>query len=90
MENTNLKTAWDFVEQYHQNYSSSDDICRATDLFMILEKENTIMDEEGTELHNRYMTEFDGQICAVRNEHDYLMKCIYEEAIENFINIQNK
>jgi len=48
------------------------------------------MDEEGTDLHQRYISEFDGQICAVMNRHDQLMKDIYEQAIENFIQSQNK
>jgi len=85
-----LENTWDFVEKYYPNYSSSDEICEANDLNLILERKNSIMDEEGTELHSRYMEEFDGQICAVMNRHDKLMKEIYEEAIQNFINIQNK
>jgi hypothetical protein len=55
----------------------------------IKERRDTIMNEEGTDLYNRYVTVFDGQIDAVVNEHDSLMKEIYEAAIENFINIQN-
>ena len=78
-------TPWDFVEKYYPNYSSSDDICRVLDLNLILERRNSIMDEEGTDLHNRYMTEFDGQIGAVVNEHDQLMKEIYEEAIAEYL-----
>jgi len=83
-------TPWDFVEEYYPNYSSSDEICEANDLNLILERKNSIMDEEGTDLHQRYISEFDGQICAVMNRHDQLMKEIYEQAIENFINSQNK
>lgn len=66
-----LKSAWDFVENYYPNYSSSDEICRSLDLHKEIFDNNNVSSELGA-------------------EYDLLMKDIYEQAIENFINIQNK
>lgn len=65
-----LKTAWDFVERYHPNYSSSDEICACSDL---------MLKEESEELSQEEM-----------EQKEYYLKEIYEQAIENFINTQNK
>jgi hypothetical protein len=35
---TNLKTVWDFVEEYFPNYSSSDEILRNNDLSKAIEE----------------------------------------------------
>ncbi len=64
-------TAWDFVEEYYPNYSSSDEICRAQDLYIEIFDNNNASKE-------------------LDEEYNYLMKSIYEQAIENFIHSQNK
>ena len=65
-----MKNVWDFVERFHPNYSSSDEICRANDIELKKETEELTQDEE--------------------DKLNYLLRYIYEESIENFINLKNK
>lgn len=65
-----LKTAWDFVERYHPNYSSANDVFFTLELLKKQEEKELSQDE--------------------LEQLDYLLKSVYEQAIENFINTQNK
>ncbi len=78
-----LKTAWDFVEKYYPNYSSSDDIAENNDLAKIMDNECQRDDCAYKILHDRYK----GDLKHPDIEIDYLdsLQGIYVRAIEGYL-----
>lgn len=83
-----LETAWDFVVKYYPNYDSSDEIAYADDLSKLINNEQ----QDGDCAHDILMSEFGGDIKnpEIQKEYDRVHREIYEEAINNFIQSQNK
>lgn len=78
------KGVWDFVEEYHPYYHSSDEIMYSDDLQKMLDGEF----EEGSGLHEKFKIEFHSDDDLVQNELHIVNAVIYEQAIENYIKIK--
>lgn len=67
------KTAWDFVEQYYPNYSTSEEIARNNDLLVIIET-----GERGNS------EKWKAEQIIIREWYNESCKSIYEKAIEGY------
>lgn len=76
--------AWDFVEKYYPNYTSSMLIAYSDDLQKIIDKE----EDEGSDAEELLKINFEGDRERAVPEQNKIMKKIYEEAIENFLTLQ--
>ncbi len=70
--------AWDFVEKYYPNYTSSMLIAYSDDLQKIIDKE----EDEGSDAEELLKIYFEGDRERAVPEQNKIMKKIYEEAIE--------
>jgi len=85
MSNNNPISAWDFVEKYYPNYSSSNEIAHSDDLQKLLDDEY----EDGDHASNLLVKEYGGKIWDPQIIDDYRqsLMSIYEKSIENYLKI---
>lgn len=83
-----MKTPWDFVERYYQNFHSCDLIAESDDLSKILDEEF----EVGDSSHKLLIHKYYGDVTNPQISIDYnnIMIQIYEKAIRRFIKSQEK
>ena len=84
----NTKLIWDFVEAFYPNYSSCPNILLSENLLMLIE--NDFEKDSGPDelLNKKYFGNIDNP--DIQEDYERLMYSIYEESINNFMNIRSE